>query len=82
MVHMPLKENKALDETPEIKVKNLSKINELLNLSNSEAIKVVDFHSVSPGFCARRHVIYRYVVCLFYYVRSHLFFIDIMPIVL
>uniref|UniRef100_A0AC35GT93 tRNA pseudouridine synthase n=2 Tax=Panagrolaimus sp. PS1159 TaxID=55785 RepID=A0AC35GT93_9BILA len=60
MIHMPLKENKALDETPEIKVKNLSKINELLNLSNSEAIKVVDFHSVSPGFCARRHVIYRH----------------------
>uniref|UniRef100_A0AC34GUM3 tRNA pseudouridine synthase n=1 Tax=Panagrolaimus sp. ES5 TaxID=591445 RepID=A0AC34GUM3_9BILA len=60
IVHMPLKDNEALDETPKMKEKNLSKINELLRSANSEALKVLDFHSVSPGFCARRHVIYRH----------------------
>uniref|UniRef100_A0A914Z7I3 tRNA pseudouridine synthase n=1 Tax=Panagrolaimus superbus TaxID=310955 RepID=A0A914Z7I3_9BILA len=60
MVHMPLENNEALDETTEIKQKNLSGINELLSSATSEAIKVLDFHSVSSGFCARKHVIYRH----------------------
>jgi tRNA pseudouridine(38-40) synthase len=60
MVCMPLGDMGALDETAAIKDNNLFEMNGLLDLATQGTLKVIDFHSVSPGFCSRRHVTYRH----------------------
>uniref|UniRef100_A0A8R1HLQ1 Uncharacterized protein n=1 Tax=Caenorhabditis japonica TaxID=281687 RepID=A0A8R1HLQ1_CAEJA len=48
-----------LDKTPEIKRKFMGKWSELVNSANPGAMRILDAHSVSAGFCVRRNVAYR-----------------------
>ncbi|RCN51280.1 cullin family protein [Ancylostoma caninum] len=49
-----------LDSTPEDKTSWITKWNATIETFAPGAMKVLDLHNVSPGFCVRRHVAYRY----------------------
>ena len=59
LTHIPVGEEGGLDDTPEKKARWMSDMNSLMNSVEPGAIQLVDFHSVHPGFSARRHVAYR-----------------------
>lgn len=49
----------SLDSTSEKKILHLTKWNSTIDDFCPGAMKVLDLHGVSPGFCVRRHVSYR-----------------------
>uniref|UniRef100_A0A7E4W5L6 tRNA pseudouridine synthase n=1 Tax=Panagrellus redivivus TaxID=6233 RepID=A0A7E4W5L6_PANRE len=59
IAHVPIIDGIGLDDTIEIKERNIKKANAILDKIDPGAANLWNFQSVHPGFCSRRHVEYR-----------------------
>ena len=56
-------ERATLDETPETRKGTIASLNKRIQKAHGEGLTVLDVQKVSAGFCIRRSVEYRCVVC-------------------